>query len=87
MTAATHYDDANFLRELAERLPQVWPAATPDRVALLQRLANEELAQAEHDDWVRAQVAAARADTRPKLTTDHLRDRLRLGAKRLRNSL
>ncbi len=87
MTAVTHYDNASFLRELAERLPQVWPAATPDRVALLQRLANEELAQAEHDDWVRAQVAAARADTRPKLTTDQLRDRLRMRAQRLRNAL
>jgi len=87
MIAATHYEDANFLRELAEGLPGVWPAATPARVALLQRLANQELAQAEHDEWVRDQVAAARSDTRPELTSDQLRDRLRVRAQRFRDAV
>ena len=40
------------------------------------RLANEELAQAEYEDQVRAKVTAARADTRPGMTTEQLRQRL-----------
>ncbi len=49
----------NFLRELAESLPRILPEGGPDKAALLQRLANEELAQAEYEDQVRAKVTAA----------------------------
>ena len=54
---------------------------------LLQRLADEELAQAEYDDWVRTKVAAARADNRPGMSTDQLRQTLQARAKELRNAL
>lgn len=76
MGNTTHYENANFLRELAENLPRILPAGDADKAALLQRLADDELAQAEYDDWVRAKVAAARADTRPLLTTGQVRQRL-----------
>ena len=42
MSTATHYENANFLRELAESLPRIWPNGTPARTELLQRLADEE---------------------------------------------
>ena len=29
MSTATHYENANFLRELAESLPRIWPNGTP----------------------------------------------------------
>lgn len=77
MSTATHFENANFLRELAENLPRIFPGGTPDHMSLLQRLANEELAQAEHVEWVAAQVAAARADTRPALSTAEVENRLR----------
>ena len=86
MTAATHYENANFLRELAENLPRIIPAAHSDKAALLQRLANEELAQAEYDDWVRAKVAAARADKRPGMSTSQLRQLLQARAQELRDA-
>ena len=54
MSTATHYENANFLRELAESLPRIWPNGTPARTELLQRLADEELAQAQHSEWIRA---------------------------------
>lgn len=80
MTAATHYENANFLRELAENLPRILPSGSAAKAAaradFLQRLADEELAQAEYDEWVRAKVAAARADQRPGVSTDQLRARL-----------
>ena len=50
MSTTTHYENANFLRELAESLPRIWPNGTPARTELLQRLADEELAQAQHSD-------------------------------------
>ena len=28
MSTATHYENANFLRELAESLPRIWPNGT-----------------------------------------------------------
>ncbi len=47
MNAATHYENANFLRELAESLPRIRPQGhSQGHAELLQRLANEELAQA-----------------------------------------
>ena len=54
MTTATHYENANFLRELAESLPRINPKThKPEQVQLLQRLADEELEQARYDEWVR----------------------------------
>ncbi|HFN4604281.1 TPA: plasmid stabilization protein, partial [Escherichia coli] len=44
MNSTTHYENANFLRELAESLPRIFPEGSTDKSALLQRLANEELA-------------------------------------------
>lgn len=49
MNSTTHYENANFLRELAENLPRILPESSTDKSALLQRLANEELARAEYD--------------------------------------
>ncbi|ENT7860484.1 plasmid stabilization protein [Salmonella enterica] len=68
MNRTTHYENANFLRELAESLPRIMPKDSTDKAALLQHLANEELAQAEYDEQVRAKVAAARADKRPGMS-------------------
>lgn len=76
MSNSTHYENANFLRELAESLPRIIPTSSADKAALLQRLANEELAQAEYDEWVRSKVAAARSDTRPHMTTEQVRQKL-----------
>ncbi|WP_038196921.1 hypothetical protein [Xenorhabdus bovienii] len=77
MRNTTHYENANFLRELAENLPQIMPNTNATRKAeLLQRLANEELAQGEYEERVRAKVAATRADSRPGITTEQLRQQL-----------
>jgi hypothetical protein len=77
MNAATHYENANFLRELAESLPRIRPQGhSQSQTELLQRLADEELAQAQHEEWVRAKVATARADNRPTVTTDDVMARL-----------
>ena len=85
----THYENANFLRELAESLPRIFPGkgATSGKVELLQRLANEELAQAQYDDWVRGKVEAARADARPGMSTDQLRQALQARGQELRDAL
>ena len=53
---------------------------------MLQRLADEELAQAQHSEWIRAKVAAARADTPPTLTTDEVRASLKARYERLRDA-
>ncbi|MGP3200510.1 plasmid stabilization protein (plasmid) [Serratia marcescens] len=87
MNNTTHYENANFLRELAESLPSILPEGSADKVALLQRLANEELAQAEYDDQVRAKVTAARADKRPGMSTAHLRQQLQDRYQELRDDL
>ncbi|MCG3464172.1 hypothetical protein [Xenorhabdus bovienii] len=77
MSNTTHYENANFLRELAESLPRIMPHANAARkVELLQRLANEELAQGEYEERIRAKVAATRADSRPGMTTEQLRQQL-----------
>ena len=86
MSTATHYENANFLRELAESLPRIWPNGTPARTELLQRLADQELAQAQHDDWVRTKVAAARADTRPTIPHAEVASRLSARYARLRDA-
>lgn len=77
MNTATHYENANFLRELSESLPRLWPQGNHQNQAeLLKRLANNELAHAQHDEWVCTKVAAARADNRPSLSTDEVVARL-----------
>ncbi|MDO5103959.1 MAG: hypothetical protein Q4D91_13890 [Lautropia sp.] len=77
MSTSTRYENANFLRELAETLPNISAQQhKPEQVQLLQRLADEELAQARHDEWVRGKVAAARADNRPGMTIERVRELL-----------
>lgn len=39
MAITTHYENANFLRELAENLPRIFPTGSTDKMELLQRLA------------------------------------------------
>lgn len=87
MTTTTHYENANFLRELAENLPHIWPRSSPAKAELLQRLANAELEQARYDEWVSAKIVAARADTRPKLGTDEVRASLKERYERLRSAV
>lgn len=87
MNSTTHYENANFLRELAESLPRILPEGGADKAALLQRLANEELAQAEYDERVRAKVAAARADKRSGMSTAQLRQQLQGRYQELSNDL
>lgn len=57
MNTATHYENANFLRELAEgRARRTLPAGQLSSRLSLQRLeADDELFQAQHDEWVRRQ--------------------------------
>ncbi len=86
MSTATHYENANFLRELAESLPRIRPQGNQAQAELLQRLADDELAQAQHDEWVRAKVTAARADNRPAVTTVEVASRLSARYERLRSA-
>jgi len=87
MSNTTHYENANFLRELAENLPRLLPSGGSDKAALLQRLANEELAQAEYEERVRAKVAASRADSRPGISTEQLRQQLQSRYQELRDDV
>ncbi|MEC6539431.1 plasmid stabilization protein [Escherichia coli] len=87
MNSTTHYENANFLRELAESLPRIFPEGSTDKSALLQRLANEELARAEYDEQIRAKVAAARTDKRPGMSSVQLRQQLQGRYQELRNEL
>lgn len=87
MNTQTHYENAHFLRELAENLPRIRPDSSQDKADLLQRLADEELAQAQYDEWVKSKVAAARADTRPTMTTEEVQASLKARSDRLRNAL
>ncbi|CCW31998.1 plasmid stabilization protein [Xenorhabdus nematophila] len=88
MNNTTHYENVNFLRELAENLPRIMPSDNATRNAeLLQRLANEELAQAEYEERVRAKVAIARADSRPGITTEQLRQQLQNRYQALRDDV
>lgn len=59
----------------------------PEQAPPLQRLADEELEQARYDEWVREKVAAARADTRPLLTTQEVQASLEARLERWRNAL
>lgn len=78
MTTATskHYENASFLRELAETLTRINPNPKPEQTQLLQRLADEELEQARYNEWVSEKIAVSRADTRPGMTTAQLRQKL-----------
>lgn len=85
-TPDLHYQNANFLRELAEKLPRISPEdGRPEHMRLLQKLADEQLAEAQHIDWVRAKVAAARDDTRPDVPVEEAMMEFRLRMERLHN--
>ena len=87
MTVSTHIENANFLHELAKSLQRTYPKThKPEQIELLQRLADDELEQAEHVEWVRAKVAAARADTRPGISTNEARARLAARFERFRDA-
>jgi len=75
----THYENAHFLRGLAERLPQLLSQedAPPAQIELLHRLADDEIEQAEYDEWVREKVALARADPHPGWTIEEAKAQLR----------
>ena len=45
---------------------------TGEDVNTLRRLAEEQQRKEEYDAWVRAEVAAARADPRPSLSTEEV---------------
>ena len=48
-TPDLHYQNANFLRELAEKLPRISPEdGCPEHMQLLQKLADEQLAEARY---------------------------------------
>ncbi|WP_238990264.1 plasmid stabilization protein [Lautropia dentalis] len=88
MNTSTHYENAHFLRELAELLPSIsLQKYKPEQVQLLQRLADEELERARHDEWVREKVATARADTRPGMTTEQVRSMLNRRYEELRDAV
>ncbi|OOV66710.1 plasmid stabilization protein [Enterobacter kobei] len=87
MSNTTHYENANFLRELADSLPRLLPEGGPYKAALLQRLANEELARVEFEDQVRAYLTSARSVTRPGMTTEQLRQRLHGRYQELRDAV
>ncbi|WP_313316112.1 plasmid stabilization protein [Pulveribacter sp.] len=84
---AARYENANYLRELAENLLRLLPGKGAAKAELLQRLASEELTQAEYDERILAKVAAARADKRSGMSTDQLRQALKARAQELRNVL
>ena len=86
MTVSTHIENANFLRELARACSAPIKTHKPEQIELLQRLADDELEQAEHVEWVRAKVAAARADTRPGISTNEARARLAARFERFRDA-
>jgi len=68
---STHYENAQLFRTLAERLPDLLPdQAAPEKVALLHELADDQIDQAEYDEWVREKVALAEADPHPGHTVE-----------------
>jgi len=75
-----HYENAHFLRGLAERLPQLLSQedAPPAQIELLHRLADDEIEQAEYDEWVREKVARALADPHPGWTIEEAKEQLGL---------
>jgi len=86
-SSTAHYENANFLRGLAERLPQLLPQETPPaQIELLNRLADEELEQAEYDEWVREKVALAEADPHPGWTIEEAKAQLRAHLERRKSA-
>lgn len=81
----SRYENANFLRELAESLPKAFPEYGNSKTELLQRLADEELEQAEYEEMIREKVKAARADSRPGMSTDQVRAALQRRSQEIRD--
>ena len=67
---------AGLLRRLAEALPTM-EGYTGEDAAALRQLAEEQQKKEEYDAWVRARVAAARADPRPRVPHEVARERMR----------
>lgn len=78
-----HYARANLLRELAEKLPTIIPEHDPSEVDFLNRLADEELEQAEYDAWVRAKIAAVDVENTRTFTPDEVEREMDLFVERL----
>lgn len=76
MSNSSHYENANFLRELAKNLPRILSAGNADKATLLQHLANEKLLQTEYEEKIYTKVITARADSRPGMTSEQLRQHL-----------
>ena len=67
---------AGLLRRLADALPTM-EGYTGEDAAALRQLAEEQQKKEEYDAWVRARVAAARADPRPRVPHEVARERMR----------
>ena len=87
MNSTTHYEKRQFPARAGRKPASYFPEGSTDKSALLQRLANEELARAEYDEQIRAKVAAARADKRPGMSSAQLRQQLQGRYQELRNEL
>ena len=75
-----------FLGSWPKSFPRISPEdGCPEHMQLLQKLADEQLAEAQHIDWVRAKVAAARDDTRPDVPVEEAMTEFRLRMERLHN--
>jgi len=87
MSTTTHYENAELFRTLAERLPELLPEqASPEQVTLLHELADDQIEQAEYDEWVRQKVALARADPHPGHTTEEAIARFRAYVERRKSA-
>ena len=62
---------AGLLRRLADALPTM-DGYTDEDAYTLRQLADAQQRKEEYDAWVRAEVAAARADPRPSLSTEEV---------------
>ena len=62
---------AGLLRRLADALPTM-DGYTGEDADVLRQLADAQQRKEEYDAWVRAEVAAARADPRPSLSTEEM---------------
>ncbi len=58
MSNTTHYENANFLRELAESLPAYCRKVARTKLRCCSDWLTKKLAQAEYEDQVRAKVTA-----------------------------
>jgi len=86
-STSTHYENAELFRTLAERLPELLPEqARPEQVTLLHELADDQIEQAEYDEWVRQKVALARADPHPGWTIEEAKAQLRAHLERRKSA-